>query len=151
MCLQSCPLPAKFHPPCESCPGVTAQLFGATALKDRVPLEHSDIVERYAGLLDTALNRKTYRGHGEGLAADLRALAERLGDLGAGPREVTAVHAQALRHAVRGVSVAKSAALLSEGRLLALELMGNLASYYRRRSRGQVQAARGEGEGPAGR
>ena len=122
---------------------VTAQLFGATPLHDRAPLEHSAIVESYASLLDTALHRKAYRGQGEGLAEDLRVLAERLGDLGAGPREVTEVHARALRHAVRGATAAKTQALLSEGRLLALELMGNLASYYRRRSRGQVRGPSG--------
>jgi hypothetical protein len=125
---------------------ITAQLFGATALHDRAPLEHSDIVECYGSLLDTALHRKAYRGQGEGLAEDLRVLAERLGDLGAGPREVTEVHARALRRAVRGVTAAKTQALLSEGRLLALELMGNLASYYRRRTRGPVRGRSGEGE-----
>jgi sigma-B regulation protein RsbU (phosphoserine phosphatase) len=118
---------------------ITAQLFGATPLHQRVPLEHSDIVESYGTLLGTALHRKAYRGQGEGLSDDLRALAERLGDLGAGPREVTDVHARALRVAVRGSTAAKTQALLAEGRLLALELMGNLASYYRRRSRGQVR------------
>lgn len=126
-----------------SASAVTAQLFGATSLHERAPLEHSDIVKSYGTLLDTALHRKAYRGQGEGLADDLRALAERLGDLGAGPREVTEVHARALRLAVRGVSAAKTQALLSEGRLLALELMGNLASYYRRRSRGQDRASGG--------
>ncbi|MEO6418334.1 MAG: ATP-binding protein, partial [Polyangiaceae bacterium] len=74
---------------------VTAQLFGAIPLDERSPLEHSDIVQRYESLLDTALHRKAYRGQGAGLADDLRALAERLGDLGAGPREVTDVHARA--------------------------------------------------------
>lgn len=118
---------------------VTAQLFGSTPLHERVPLEHSEIVEQYRGMLDTALHRKAYRGQGEGLADDLRKLAERLGQLDAGPREVTDVHARALRNAVRGVTAAKTQALLAEGRLLALELMGNLAAYYRRRSRGQVR------------
>ncbi len=126
---------------------VTAQMFGASALHERAPLEHSDIVERYRGLLDTALHRKAYRGHGEGIADDLRALAERLGDLGAGPREITEIHTLALKHAVRGVPAAKTAALLSEGRLLALELMGNLASYYRRRSRGHVRTGDREEQG----
>jgi PAS domain S-box-containing protein len=125
---------------------VTARLFGATPLHERVPVDHADIADRYSVLLDTALHRTVYRGQGEGLAQDLRALAERLGDLGAGPREVTALHAAALRQAVRGVTAAKTQALLSEGRLLALELMGNLASYYRRRARGQRPAATGRTE-----
>ena len=122
---------------------VTAQLFGATALAERVPLEHSEIVDRYRDLLETALHRRAYRGQGEGLPADLRGLADRLGELGAGPREVTAVHARALRQAVRGVTAAKTQALLAEGRLLALELMGGLASYYRRRSHGPSRSPGG--------
>ena len=123
---------------------VTAALFGATPLHDSAPLEYSDIVERYGELLATALHRKAYRGQGEGLADHLRALGERLGDLGAGPREVTEVHARALKLAVRGVTAAKTQALLAEGRLLALELMGNLASFYRRRSRGHVRPTNGK-------
>ena len=126
---------------------VTAQLFGAAPLHERAPLEHAEIVRVYGALLDTALHKKAYRGQGESLGDDLRGLAERLGDLGAGPREVTAVHARALRQAVRGVSAAKTQALLSEGRLLALELMGNLAGYYRRRSRGQPPR-QASGSGP---
>ncbi len=133
-----------------SASSVTAQMFGASALHERAPVEHADIVERYRGLLDTALHRKAYRGHGEGIADDLRTLAERLGDLGAGPREITEIHTQALKHSVRGAPAAKAAVLLSEGRLLALELMGNLASYYRRRSRGHVHTDRGEGPGSSG-
>jgi PAS domain S-box-containing protein len=119
---------------------VTAQLFGATPLHERVPGEHAQIVARYGDLLGVALDRRAYRGQGERLADELRALAERLGDLGASPREVTEVHARALRTAVRGVTATKTQALLAEGRMLALELMGNLASYYRRRSRGPSRA-----------
>ena len=118
---------------------VTAQLFGATPLHERVPFEHAKIVDDYRVLLDTALHRKAYRGQGEHLAEDLRAIAEHLGRLDAGPREITEVHARALRQAVRGVTAAKTQALLAEGRLLALELMGNLASFYRRRSRGDTR------------
>jgi PAS domain S-box-containing protein len=115
---------------------VTAQLFGATPLHERAPADHAEIVARYGRLLGVALDRRAYRGQGESLADELRALADRLGELGASPREVTEVHARALRGAVRGASATKTQALLAEGRMLALELMGNLAGYYRRRSRG---------------
>ncbi len=123
---------------------VTAKLFGATPLRERSPVEYASIAGHYALLLDTALHRQAYRGQGEGLASDLRALAERLGELGASPRELTEVHAHALRHAAKGVTVQKTQALLSEGRLIALELMGNLASYYRRRSRGAAWPTAGK-------
>ncbi|MDB4928956.1 MAG: hybrid sensor histidine kinase/response regulator, partial [Myxococcaceae bacterium] len=124
---------------------VTAQLFGAAPLHDRAPAEHAEIVARYADLLGVALDRRAYRGQGERLAGELRALADRLGDLGASPREVTEVHARALRGAVQGATATKTQALLAEGRMLALELMGNLAGYYRRRARG---AGRSGGAGP---
>jgi len=118
---------------------VTARLFGSTPFHERAPIEHADIVERYKSLLERALNKKAFRGPEESLAAELRGLADRLGDLGAGPREVTDVHGTAIREAVRGVTPARSQALLSEGRLLALELMGGLTAYYRRRFRGETR------------
>jgi PAS domain S-box-containing protein len=124
---------------------VTAHLFGSAALHERAPSEHATIVARYGELLGMALDRRAYRGQGERLSDELRALAERLGDLGASPREVTEVHARALGGAVRGATAKKSQALFAEGRMLALELMGNLASYYRRRSRGPGRAG---GAGP---
>ena len=119
---------------------VTAHLFGSAALHERAPAEHASIVARYGELLGVALDRRAYRGQGERLSDELRALAERLGDLGASPRELTEVHARALGVAVRGATAKKSQALLAEGRMLALELMGDLASYYRRRSRGPGRA-----------
>jgi hypothetical protein len=51
---------------------------------------------------------------------------------------------------VRGVTAAKTQALLSEGRLLALELMGGRANYYRRRSRGQVRTQGDASAEPSG-
>lgn len=126
---------------------VTARLFGATPLALRAPLEHADIVRQYGNLLESALKRKVYRGQGESLARDLNALADRLGELGAGPRELTEVHAEALRQTLRGANSSKTLALISEGRLLALELMGHLASYYRRRYRGQPRASGAERAG----
>lgn len=119
---------------------MTAQLFGAAPLHERAPADHQEIVARYGRLLGVALDRRAYRGQGEHLGDELRGLADRLGDLGASPREVTEVHARALRGAVRGVSATKAQALLAEGRMLALELMGDLAGYYRRRARGSGRA-----------
>lgn len=131
---------------------VTAQLFGAAPLHERAPIEYWDIVERYGKLLDLALKRHAYRGEAEGLSDELRALAARLGALGAGAREATDVHARALRRAVQGAPVAKAHMLVAEGRLLAIELMGNLVSYYRRRSRAGAPGASGPASvDPAGR
>lgn len=115
---------------------VTAQLFGEVALHERAPRAHAEIVAQYAALLRETVRRRAYRGDLEGTAHELRALARRLGGLGAGAREATEIHVRALREVVRGAPIAHAHALVEEGRLIALELMGHLVSYYRRRSVG---------------
>jgi hypothetical protein len=54
--------------------------------------------------------------------------------MGAGANDIAELHAQALQAALRGAPAPKAQALLSEGRLLALELMGRLLTFYRKRS-----------------
>jgi hypothetical protein len=70
-------------------------------------------------------------------------VADHLGALRAGAREVAELHARALRQKTRGAPAARVGALIAEGRLTALELMGHLVSYYRRRS---ALGGRGGGE-----
>jgi signal transduction histidine kinase len=113
---------------------ITAQLFGSIALHERVPQEYWKLFERYARLLDVALDRHTYRSEEANISEELRAIAEQLGMLGAGAREVAELHARALKQRTRNATVAKAQALTSEGRLVSFELMGHLLSFYRRRS-----------------
>jgi signal transduction histidine kinase len=113
---------------------VTAQLFGAVALHERAPREYWRLFERYLRLLDLALDHQTYRATGAGLSTELRDVAEQLGALGAGAREVAELHARALKQKTRGVTLSKAQAVTAEGRLVSFELMGHLLSFYRRRS-----------------
>ena len=113
---------------------ITAQLFGSVALHERVPQEYWKLFERYARLLDLALDRQTYRSETANVSEELRAIAEQLGMLGAGAREVAELHARALKQRTKNATVAKAQALTSEGRLVSFELMGHLLSFYRRRS-----------------
>jgi signal transduction histidine kinase len=113
---------------------VTAQLFGAVALHERAPQEYWRLFERYARLLDVALEDQAFKGGGERLSQELRAIAEQLGFLGAGAREVAELHARALKQKTRLVNLAKAQAFTAEGRLVSFELMGHLLSFYRRRS-----------------
>jgi signal transduction histidine kinase len=113
---------------------VTAQLFGVVALHERAPQEYWRLFERYARLLDLALDHQTYKMDGQQLSDELREIAEQLGRLGAGAREVAELHARALRQKTRTATVVKSQAFTAEGRLVSFELMGHLLSFYRRRS-----------------
>ena len=58
-------------------------------------------------------------------------MADELGFLKAGPRDVVQIHRAVLKKKTREVVIAKAQAYAEEGRLLALELMGHLVSYYR--------------------
>jgi signal transduction histidine kinase len=113
---------------------VTAQLFGAVALHERAPQQYWAIFDRYARVLDAALDEQTYKTSGPRVSSELRDIAEQLGRLGAGSREVAELHARALRHKTRSATVAKAQALTSEGRIVSFELMGHLLSFYRRRA-----------------
>lgn len=109
---------------------LTAQSLGVEPLSASVPRSFEDLVARYAGLLDLALEERTYRVD-HPISDGLRALADELGFLRAGPRDVVELHTTALTARMAAVSRQRAQAYLDEGRVMALELMGYLAGYYR--------------------
>jgi hypothetical protein len=113
---------------------VTARLFGTVALHERAPREYWRVFERYTRALDTALDEQTYKTGRPTLTLELREIAEQLGRLGAGAREIAELQARALRQKTRMASPGKAQAFMTEGRLVSFELMGHLVSFYRRRS-----------------
>ncbi len=113
---------------------VTAQLFGAAPLHERVPQIYWEMFERYGRALDAALEHQTYKRVAGDFSGDLRTLAEQLADLGAGAREVAELHSRALRQRMRSGTFARAQAYTAEGRLVSFELMGHLLSAYRRRA-----------------
>lgn len=99
-------------------------------LREAEPAEFGDLVSRFERLLDLALDQHQYRVRHE-LTAPLREIGDRLGALGAGPRDVIDLYGTALTSRSAGAPAVKARAYLDEGRLLVLELMGHLVSYYR--------------------
>jgi CheY-like chemotaxis protein len=63
-----------------------------------------------------------------------RHLAERIGELGGGPREVTSLHLAALETLCRNALPRRERVLRAQCRLMTLEIMGHLVDYYRPRS-----------------
>ena len=110
---------------------VTARMFGSDALRESIPDIFEELVQDYANLLEIALEERAYKVENN-LSEYLRKLADKLGFLKASPRDIIDIHTKALREKSQNVTLAKSQAYVSEGRLMVLELMGYLTSYYRR-------------------
>lgn len=113
----------------------TAASYGAAALRVAAPAAFAELVEAYGALLDRALEHRAYRVQSIG-ADPVRALADRLGFFWARPRDLVEVHLAALEAKAAGAP-ARADTYAEEGRLLLLELMGGLASHYRKLSLGR--------------
>lgn len=99
-------------------------------LRETMPEHFQELALRCMFLLDRAVERRL-RQETLPISDDLRALAEFLGSLKAGPRDVIDIYLGALRERTRDLSSQKSQVYAEEGRLLVLELMGYLAAFYR--------------------
>jgi CheY-like chemotaxis protein len=117
---------------------VTATLSGLGALRERVPDIFRGLITSYAELL------KGYHEQLLSKAAKPRETMEwlitRLGDAGAGARDLVDVHIAALDEVLKGETEERSRRMMLEGRLLALEMMGLLVDYYRTGARRRPSA-----------
>jgi PAS domain-containing protein len=109
---------------------ITSTMFGKEPLNTQAPDLFQGLVQRYGELLDLALEQRAYKIE-YNLSYELRLMARQLGFLKAGPRDVVEIHSVVLQHKSEQYNPLKNQAYLEEGRLLVLELMGYLASYYR--------------------
>jgi YesN/AraC family two-component response regulator len=99
-------------------------------LHDRMPEVFQQFILRYEELLDLALDQRAFKVDHR-LSDKLRALSKRLGQLRAGPRDLVEIHSKALKQKAAGSTPNRKQAAAEEGRLLLLELMGYLTTYYR--------------------
>lgn len=121
---------------------VTGRIFGMLPLIDRAPEQFSEFVSQYSGLLELALEERTVRVESR-LGEELNTLADQLGLLGAGPRDIIDLHKAAITGRLEGQSIRKARAYVEEGRLMLLQIMGFLASFYRHLSWGAAADPRG--------
>ncbi|MDJ0659739.1 MAG: response regulator [Crocosphaera sp.] len=110
---------------------VTARLFGAYPLQESLPDIFDELAENYGKLLDLALEQRMFKVD-YNISEKLRTLGEKLGFLKASPRDAIEIHTKVLKEKSKDVPMAKAQAYVVEGRLMILELMGYLASFYRK-------------------
>lgn len=115
----------------QSTTSITARMFGFEPLRDSSPEMFAEFSREYGTLLELALEQRAFKVE-HNLSEPLRAIADKLGFLKASPRDVIEIHTATLKEKNRDVTLAKSQAYVSEGRILLLQLMGYLVSFYRK-------------------
>jgi PAS domain S-box-containing protein len=93
---------------------VTAELFDMAPLSASLPDTFEELVVRYGELLDQALEQRAYKVDHD-ISGSLRTLAEQMGLLKAGPRDVVKLHSTALQRKTSDVPSAKARALRKVG------------------------------------
>lgn len=114
---------------------ITASAFGILPLRKSSPHVFEELLRHYENTIEHSIEQRAYKVE-HNISAALRSLAERLGFLRAGPRDVVEIHSTALQSKSKDTNPLKTQAYAEEGRLLVLELMGYLVSYYRNHSLG---------------
>lgn len=98
-------------------------------LSSRESVFFKEIVNRYEALLEMALERQVYRVEHD-LSGHLNTMAKDIGKANAGPRDVVEIHTTAFEGVQKEATPQKTRAYIVEGRVMMLELMGYLVSFY---------------------
>lgn len=118
-------------------PLIATRLYGDVALEDDARELFEDLVEAYAAVVKTALEKRLYKVDAD-ISGELRTMARTIGNASASSRDIIAIHSAALRMR-KDTDLAEYEAMLEESRYILLELMGHLASYYRMYARGVMR------------
>jgi len=109
---------------------VTARLQGVVPLSERAGAEFLELVTEYEEALCGAVEARLYRTGFE-VSDALAKMSLRLGRLEAGARDVIEIHTCGVKASLSSSNAFRGRVCLEEARLMTLELMGNLANFYR--------------------
>lgn len=112
---------------------VTSELMGVEPLQRHLPEVFNELVDEYAELLGQALENRVVET-GVDVSGRLSRLGENLGFLRGTPRDLIDVHRCVLAAYQSSERPERLRGLIAEGQLLLIELMGNLALFYRRKA-----------------
>jgi PAS domain S-box-containing protein len=108
----------------------TAEAFGLVSLRQASPETYNKLVQQYGDLIELALEQQAFKVEHD-ISGKLRTMADELGAFKASPRDVVEIHSTALKGKSGETSHTRAQAYAEEGRIMVLELMGHLVSYYR--------------------
>lgn len=108
----------------------TAAAFGVVPLSEQSPKLFQELCDEYGRLLEHRLEQQAFRVE-QNVFELVKRFADRIGFLHGGPRDLIEVHCSALNRRTQSEPEARSQAYVDEGRLLVLQVMGCLASFYR--------------------
>lgn len=114
----------------ESSSSVTSEFYGRAPLKSNLPDTHEELVQHYSNILDLALEQISYRDE-TNIPEELQKIARKVGFLKAGPRDLIEIHNTAIRNKSKNILPKKMKIYMEEGKLLLIQIMGFLVSYYR--------------------
>lgn len=107
------------------------QALGAQSLRETQPGYFTDLVQRFGKLMDLSLEQTVLRVN-HAIGVELLKLAQELGQAESGPRDVIDMYVHAIKMVSVNVPTIKANAYADEARLMVLELMGYLVTFYRR-------------------
>lgn len=127
---------ASLQPPTT---GPSAQPVGTPELGDAQPIIAGQIQNLLADVIELRLEERVFAEE-RGAAIQLRAIADHLGLLQAGPRDVVRIYSDVMAEATATLPYSRRRAFVSEGRLVLVELLGLLVAHYRRHAVGLRRA-----------
>lgn len=117
---------------------ITAASLGLTSIKDGLPEVFERLKVDYQRLMEGTIEERIFgkKNHQE---EEKRAFINKLGFLQASPRDLIEIHSSVLEYICAKVTEEKALVFVDEGRILVLEIMGYLASFYRKHCSGLEQ------------
>lgn len=122
---------------------ITARSLGVSSLKEGLPDVFAHLLNDYQNLMEETVKEKIY-GKNEGLEEEKQAFVTQLGFLQASPKDLIHIHSKSLEIKCAAAPREKAMVYVSEGRILVLEIMGYLTSYYRRHCSGLEEKGSGQ-------
>ncbi len=109
---------------------ITAKSLGIKPLNENFPILFKQYVDRFSSLLEQLFDSRVHKTDLD-VTPDLRNLSRQLGRMQAGARDIIELYTKSLKNTSENSPTGKSQVLAEEGRIMALELMGYLANFYR--------------------
>ncbi len=112
----------------------TARLYGKMSLRESNPDVFNSLHQHFSTELLSLADAQESLFPEDGFPERIRSLGDQLGFLRVGPRDVVALHTEALKKAMADATPERTEQLIEMGRFMLLELLGHLVTHYRKYS-----------------